>query len=61
MRAYEIINKEFGKVGYIQLAESILEAIDGEFDGAEIGDEITLRLVEISKEEYEKLPDFVGW
>lgn len=32
-----------------------------EFDGAEIGDTIKLTLVEMSKEEVEKLGDFTGW
>lgn len=32
-----------------------------EFDGADIGEKITLELIEMTDEEYTALPDFEGW
>jgi len=34
---------------------------EDEFDGAEVGEEILLTLVEMSQEEYDQLPEFSGW
>jgi hypothetical protein len=50
-----------GMGGYIQPIESIADAVDGEFDGAYPGDAITLTLVEMSREEYDAMPEFKGW
>ena len=50
-----------GMGGYIQPIEDLANAIDGEFDGAFPGDMITLTLVEISREEYDAMPEFAGW
>jgi hypothetical protein len=36
-------------------------SIDNEMDGAEVGDSITLTLVEMTEEEYKDLGDFDGW
>jgi hypothetical protein len=54
--------KLHGGGSYIQPALEILNAIDGELDGLEIGDKITidLELVEMTDEEYNKLPEFTG-
>lgn len=46
---------------YIQPITEIANAVDGEFDGAEIGERITLELVEMTDDEFNKLPDFAGW
>jgi hypothetical protein len=46
---------------YIQKLDAIKDAIDGEMDGIEVGEKITLECVEMSKEEYEKLQEFAGW
>ena len=34
---------------------------DSEFDGAEVGDKITIELVEMTEPELEALPEFMGW
>ena len=34
---------------------------DAEFDGAEIGDKITIELIEMTEDERENLPEFEGW
>jgi len=39
-------------------ASGILEA---ELDGAEVGDFVKLTVCEMSKKEYEVLPEFMGW
>jgi hypothetical protein len=59
MKYIKIIRNGHG--GYIQPLHEMANAIDGEFDGSEIGDTITLKLVEMSEEEYENLPEFTGW
>jgi len=46
---------------YIETFDNIHNALDGEFDGAEVGDEITLDVVEMDDLEYTKLPAFTGW
>jgi len=35
--------------------------IDGEFDGAEIGDSISITLGQMTEHQLENLPDFEGW
>ena len=54
--------KLHGGNSYIQPVLDILTAIDGELDGLEIGDKITIDLepVEMTNEEYNKLPEFTG-
>lgn len=34
---------------------------DAEFDGADIGDKITIELIEMTEDERENLPEFEGW
>ena len=47
----------YGDLATVQDAE-----VDGaEFDGAEIGDKITIELVEMTEDERENLPEFEGW
>lgn len=57
---YIQISRE-GMGSYIQKLDAIKDAIDGEMDGIEVGEKITLECVEMSKEEYEKLQEFAGW
>ena len=54
--------KLHGGNSYIQPVLDLLTAIDGELDGLEIGDKITIDLepVEMTNEEYNKLPEFTG-
>ena len=42
-------------------SKNVLDIVDAEFDGAEIGDSITLTLGEMTEEEISKLPEFEGW
>jgi hypothetical protein len=37
------------------------DAINAEFDGAEVGDKITIELLQMTETELENLPDFEGW
>lgn len=50
-----------GMGGYIQPIEDLADAIDGEFNGANPGDMIILTLVDVSREEYDAMPEFTGW
>ena len=34
---------------------------DAEFDGAEIGDKITIELIEMTEDQRDNLPEFEGW
>lgn len=51
-----------GGGSYVQPLNEIPNAMDGELDGLEIGDKITLdfEAIEMADEEYQKLPDFAG-
>lgn len=49
---------------YIQPVSELANAIDAEFDSAEFmeaGFKLTIELVDMTDEEYEKLPEFDGW
>ena len=47
--------------GYIQPIKNIETAINGEMDGAEVGNKWTLEIIEMSDEDYNKLPEFEGY
>jgi len=51
-----------GGNSYIQPVPDLPTAIDGELDGVPIGEKITLSLepVELTDEEYNNLPEFMG-
>jgi hypothetical protein len=36
-------------------------AIDAEFDGAEVGDKVTIEMIEMTEDEFDNLPEFEGW
>jgi len=49
---------------YVQPLKDIPGIIEGEFDDLdymEDGDSITLTVIEMSQEKYDKLPEFTGW
>lgn len=54
--------KLHGGNSYIESMKNICNALDGELDGVEFGDTITLDFtpINITDEEYEKLPEFTG-
>lgn len=35
--------------------------LDAELDGAEIGDKITIELIQMTEDKWEDLPEFEGW
>ena len=45
---------------YLQPMDRLMDAIDAEMDAAEKGTTIKLVVVEMSDEEYRKLPEFTG-
>ena len=45
---------------YVQPIEAIADALDSEFDGANVGDKWTLEIVKMTKEEHDRLPEFEG-
>jgi len=52
-----------GGGSYLQPIEKILDAIEAEFDGheyCEVGTKWTLEIVEMTQEDYDKLPEFEG-
>jgi hypothetical protein len=51
-----------GGSSYVQPESELLNALNGELDGVEPGEHITLDLepLQITDEEYAKLPDFAG-
>ena len=51
-----------GHGSYVQPLSELANAIEGEFDGVEPGEGITLHLnrIQMTVEEYQKLPEFTG-
>jgi hypothetical protein len=62
MKPQYVLIELIGGGQYAQPVSEIASAIDGELDGVEIGESITLKLTPLAmtKEEYEALPDFEG-
>ena len=58
-RYIRISRPDYGS--YIEELDNIHNALEGEFDGAEVDEEITLTVVEMDDLEYAKLPGFEGW
>lgn len=62
---YIQVSREGIGSGYIEKREHILSAIDGELleslDDMEIGDSITLTIVDMTEEEFNNLEEFSGW
>lgn len=54
--------KLIGGSSYIQPESELKNVLDGELDGLELGDKVLLEfsLVDITREQYEKLPEFSG-
>jgi hypothetical protein len=50
---------------YIEPPDKVLACVDGELvqgiEYWEVGDAITLTVIEMTQEEYDKLPEFTGW
>jgi len=52
--------KLIGGSGYTQPLDKIMEGIDGDLDGAEIGQKWEMELIEMLESDYERLPEFAG-
>ena len=59
VRAYRVTRSDYP--GNNCTYRNVDTLIDGEFDGAEVGDKITIELVEMTEDQLESLPDFEGW
>lgn len=62
MRHKYIKIKLHGGSTYVQPANALADALDGDLDGVDVGDEITMTFapIDITDEEYERLPEFTG-
>lgn len=62
MRHKYVRVKLHGGNSYIHPTNNLLDALDGELDGVDIGDKITLDFepVEMTDDEYKALPEFMG-
>jgi len=45
---------------YTQELDKIMDGLDGDLDGAEVGQKWEMELVEMNESEYNSLPDFEG-
>jgi hypothetical protein len=52
---------EYPNQSYMMPVKDADIIIEGEFCDAQIGEKITLELVELDEEEYNKAPEFMGW
>lgn len=59
MEKYVKINLVGGN-GYVQPLSEIHQAVDAEFHDADTGTRLILTLIDMTEEEYEKLPEFMG-
>lgn len=59
MKAYRITRPDLGDTRSCVYRD--WATVEAEFDGAEVGDKITVELVEMTKEQLDNLPDFEGW
>jgi len=63
MKFAKISREDYGF--YIQPLDLLKDALSGEFDGveeyAEVGDKITIEIIEMPEEEFDNLPEFEGW
>jgi hypothetical protein len=57
MRVYNVLNMESGEPT-ISLPENCLEVIMQEIKNAEIGDEIRIKVAEMTEEEFDNLPEY---
>lgn len=64
MNKYVKITRSDVEGSYTIPVELLKTVVDGEFDDIidmSFGDSVTLTVVEMTKEEYAKLPEFQGW
>ena len=61
MSKYVRVTRNDVKGSYIQRIEDVKYALDGELDGAKVGDAITFTVIELPDEEYDNSPEFQGW
>jgi hypothetical protein len=61
MGKYVRVTRNDVKGNYVQRIEDVKHALDGELDGAKVGDAITFTVIELPDEEYDNSPEFQGW
>ena len=61
VRCLKVTRPECGNQYCVYRLDEPQHLVDGEFDGAEIGDQITLELCEMTETELAALPEFAGW
>jgi len=49
-----------GGGSYVQPITFLDQILSGEIDNMDTGDKLTLEMIELTQEEYEKLPEFTG-
>lgn len=60
MKVARVTRKGEGRTGYYAKFEE-LEGIKDEIECSEVGDEIHIKIVEMSLEKYGEFPEFQGW
>jgi hypothetical protein len=60
MRVFKVRRPDYGG-GKWCVYRDVATMIDGEFDGAEVGDVIHVELGEMTEAEMDNLPEFEGW
>jgi hypothetical protein len=59
----QISRSDYG-MGYVECAEGMLMTLESEFEDLqdlEVGTKFSLTVVEMTEEEFNKLPEFQGW
>lgn len=58
MKVFKVTRPDHGKANCIHRE---WDSVESEFDGAELGEQIIVELVEMSAKQLDALPDFAGW
>jgi hypothetical protein len=59
MRVFKVKRPDYGNKWCIY--RDWATVLDGEFDGAEVGNVVHVEMAEMSEAELEQLPEFEGW
>ena len=61
MKAYKLTIPSVGTGQYCIFPENARDGLMAEIETSEIGDKLEIEVLEMTEEEYSKLPEFEGW
>lgn len=61
MKVYKLSMPDTFGLRFCSFPESAKDALMTEIENTEIGDKLVIEVIEMTEEEYSKLPEFDGW